>query len=226
MPTMLLKWGVRLLGHRRVPEPCYDFGMSKQYVAASIALLLIASPMIASADQLSDLLAQIQALQNQITNARSSSAQSSGTTNSTCVALARNLARGAKGADVTRLQQFLISNGFLPQGSATGFFGAQTEKAVQGWQAKNGVASAGSGFGSVGPRTRAAIQGSCGGQSRSNVQIQVGKIPRNFLWTSGTLLPPLLYRLRPRTAFELRGVQLGYRRTRQRTHCCFDRLLH
>jgi|GEM_PF-160597 len=50
----------------------------------------------------------------------------------------RDLSAGASGADVTQLQQLLISTGFL-HGGASGTFDAGTAAAVRAWQAKLGV---------------------------------------------------------------------------------------
>lgn len=46
---------------------------------------------------------------------------------------------GAKGDDVTNVQKRLIKLGFL-KGSATGYFGSDTENAVRNFQEKNGLA--------------------------------------------------------------------------------------
>ncbi len=78
-----------------------------------------------------------------------------------CPAISRRLSLGSRGAEVTNLQQFLISQNLLASDSATGFFGRLTQAAVQEWQASNGVVSSGTpsttGFGAVGPKTRAAL---------------------------------------------------------------------
>ena len=50
-----------------------------------------------------------------------------------------NLRRGSKGADVTKLQTFLNSQGY-DCGTADGIFGAKTEAAVRAFQADNGLA--------------------------------------------------------------------------------------
>lgn len=85
---------------------------------------------------------------------------------SSCPSLSRNLSRGVRGADVVSLQQFLIEEGVLAPGNATGLFGPLTEAAVKSWQASHGVVAFGSpsttGWGVVGPKTRAAIFASCG----------------------------------------------------------------
>lgn len=52
------------------------------------------------------------------------------------------LRNGSRGEEVRRLQQALISLGFL-SGSADGIFGRQTEKAVRAFQKKNGLSADG-----------------------------------------------------------------------------------
>ncbi len=78
------------------------------------------------------------------------------------VNLSRNLSYGSQGADVTVLQNFLISKGYLAPGNAIGFFGRLTEAAVKSFQRAEGIVSSGSpqttGYGNVGPGTRARIK--------------------------------------------------------------------
>ena len=64
-----------------------------------------------------------------------------------------NLMAGSKGAEVERLQAFLIEKGFLvlPQGVAKGYYGKVTKMAVVKFQKENGVHA--TGF--FGPLTRA-----------------------------------------------------------------------
>ena len=86
-------------------------------------------------------------------------------TPTSCPVLARTLARGAKGSDVTVLQQFLVARSLLTSDSATGYFGGLTQVAVQKFQASQGLVSSGTpastGYGSVGKMTRAAIGLAC-----------------------------------------------------------------
>ncbi|MBI2610766.1 cupredoxin domain-containing protein [Candidatus Kaiserbacteria bacterium] len=81
---------------------------------------------------------------------------------SSCPLIGRSLKRGAKGDDVTRLQQFLARDtAIYPEALATGYYGPLTEAAVRRWQAKYNIVSSGTpestGYGVVGPRTAAAI---------------------------------------------------------------------
>ena len=74
---------------------------------------------------------------------------------------ARTLYRGLKGDDVSCLQKLLIQENLLSVDSATGFYGALTEAAVQKYQAAHGIVSSGTpettGYGTVGAKTRAAL---------------------------------------------------------------------
>jgi peptidoglycan hydrolase-like protein with peptidoglycan-binding domain len=65
----------------------------------------------------------------------------------------QNLSVGARGAEVTALQQFLIDGGYSIPAGATGYFGAQTRAAVIAFQKARGVAQ----VGNVGPLTRAEL---------------------------------------------------------------------
>jgi hypothetical protein len=120
-----------------------------------------------------------------------SGSSSGGTTSSTsgvsactagsAISLSSNLARGSKGTDVTNLQNFLISKGYLATGNNTGFFGSMTESALQSFQKAQGLVSSGSaattGYGAAGPKTRAAINslsGACAtGTSTEALQAQI-----------------------------------------------------
>jgi len=94
--------------------------------------------------QIAALLAQIQQLQGQLNTGSNVSAN-----------FAHDLTVGSKGADVSALQQILISKGFLTAvASPTGFFGPATKAALAKWQASVGISPA-SGF--FGPKTRAFL---------------------------------------------------------------------
>ncbi len=73
--------------------------------------------------------------------------------------LSSTLKRGNRSADVTRLQQFLIEKGYLEEGSATGYFGPQTEAAVIAFQKDRKLITSknSAGAGLVGPKTRSLI---------------------------------------------------------------------
>jgi peptidoglycan hydrolase-like protein with peptidoglycan-binding domain len=71
--------------------------------------------------------------------------------------LTRTLYFGMRNTDVTTLQNFLISKGYLSQGNASGYFGPLTRQAVQRFQCDKLRICSGTtttGYGVVGPRTR------------------------------------------------------------------------
>ncbi len=121
--------------------------------------------------QVQSILAQIAALQKEW-NALQSPPTTTQTVQTTptvsgaeCPALSRALLSGARGDDVLALQRFLIAEKFLNSEFATGYFGENTQGAVQRLQVAHrlfGAASDGvAGFGVVGPRTRAEIALHC-----------------------------------------------------------------
>jgi PKD repeat protein len=70
------------------------------------------------------------------------------------------------GSQVSALQKFLAQDrSIYPEGEVTGYFGPQTQKAVQRFQARYGIVTSGTpdttGYGSVGARTRTVIQSLC-----------------------------------------------------------------
>ncbi len=106
-------------------------------------------PLTASADTTSDTIAQLQAQIAALTAQLSSLAGSSKASAGAC-GFTRSLSVGAKGDDVTCLQNYLQSTGhFNFAGGATGYFGNVTKNAVAAWQAANGVAPAVGYFGSL-----------------------------------------------------------------------------
>jgi hypothetical protein len=112
--------------------------MTKQFIFGALALILLASPILAVA-----------------------------ATPPSCPTLARTLARGAHGTDVSALQQFL---GVTP---ATGYFGSITAQAVGKLQISRGIVSSAidPSYGFVGPKTRTAIAVSCEQTSNSTPRI-------------------------------------------------------
>lgn len=76
------------------------------------------------------------------------------------VVYTRQLKSGSAGDDVSALQTFLESTGFLimPKGVAKGYFGALTRQAVMKYQKSVGIES----VGIVGPKTRAILNKSIG----------------------------------------------------------------
>lgn len=122
------------------------------FVGFALALSFVVTPVTAKADTTSDLQAQIAALLAQITQLQ---AQISGGA-STSSTFSTDLTLGSTGADVTALQQWLVSKGFLsmPAGVAMGYFGPLTQAAVTAYQTSKGISPA-SGY--FGPITRASV---------------------------------------------------------------------
>jgi peptidoglycan hydrolase-like protein with peptidoglycan-binding domain len=145
--------------------------MQTKILLAGLGVALIAVPFISSAASVSDLqtevaslLSQMQALQVQ--GNTSSSVSVSGSVSSpsmpACPLFGRSLSFGSTGSDVTALQQFLASKGYLNV-SATGYFGALTKAAVGKWQVQSGITtSASAGFGVFGPLSRSYFLKNCG----------------------------------------------------------------
>ena len=106
--------------------------------------------------QINNLLTTIAQLQAQLNALQSSSTvASSPVATSPCV-FNRDLTIGSTGADVTALQQFLVSKGYLimPAATSYGYFGSLTESALAQFQADNGISPA---VGYFGPQTRAVV---------------------------------------------------------------------
>ena len=87
---------------------------------------------------------------------------------SPCATITHNLSYhsrdDATGGDVSTLQDFLQSDGYL-NSDPTGYFGLLTQSAVQAYQQANGILNSGY----VGPITRAAIQAKSCAPDRSSV---------------------------------------------------------
>ncbi|HLD34498.1 MAG TPA: peptidoglycan-binding domain-containing protein, partial [Patescibacteria group bacterium] len=116
-------------------------------VGVAMALVLSLSLVVpkAGAVTIEELLAQIQALQAQLTTLQGSS--SSGT--ATACTFTRSLFLGVRDAQVKCLQQYLNGAGYTVAasgagsvGSETTFFGPATKAAVAKWQAANAVSPA------------------------------------------------------------------------------------
>lgn len=113
--------------------------------AAWLSIGSLAMPLSAGAATIDELLAQIAQLQAQLTALQGSS--SSASTAAKC-SFTKSLTVGSRGSDVTCLQNYLKSGGYL-SASATGYFGSMTKSAVAAWQAANGLTPAAGFFGSL-----------------------------------------------------------------------------
>jgi hypothetical protein len=128
------------------------------FVAAAMVFSLVApAAKAATADelqaQIATLMAQIEALKGTTTTTTTTTA-----TAGACVAIPAPLTLGAKGVNVTALQNALIAAKQSIPAGATGYFGAQTVSALAAWQTANGVAPA---VGYYGPITAAKMAAAC-----------------------------------------------------------------
>lgn len=131
---------------------------------ALVASSFVAFAPAANAQTSADLEAQIKALMAQIAALQASAGGSA----SVNASFNRDLTIGSSGADVTALQNWLISKGFAIAAGATGYFGGQTQAALAKYQASVGITPA---AGYFGPMTRAKVNasgGSTGGSTGGN----------------------------------------------------------
>jgi peptidoglycan hydrolase-like protein with peptidoglycan-binding domain len=110
-------------------------------LASSIIAPITSAQTTSVEAQIQTLLQQVNVLQAQLTNA------------SQPLGFTSDLSNGAKGFEVTGLQQILISQGFLRIISPTGYFGQMTRLAVMDWQRANGLPP----VGRIGPLSRAIL---------------------------------------------------------------------
>src|SRR6185312_3877763 len=153
-------------------------------LAAGAALVLaFAVPASAQTVTVAQLQAQIQALMAQL------SAMQGGSTTSASTGYTFNtdLTVGSTGADVTALQNLLISKGFLtmPAGVAEGYFGALTQSAVAAWQASAGISPA---AGYFGPKSRAAVNAMGGSTTTTTTTTTTGTT--GTVSTTGSITTP------------------------------------
>src|SRR5262249_20448076 len=83
----------------------------------------------------------------------------------------RDLTVGSSGADVTSLQQLLISKGYLAIAAPTGYFGSLTQSAVAKWQAAVGLSPA---AGYFGPKSRAFVNAMSSGSTGNGGSVSRG----------------------------------------------------
>lgn len=127
-------------------------------LGAAMVLSTVAIP--ASAQTTAELTAQINSLLAMIAQLQ---AQIAGTTPGTgaSVMFTSDLTIGSTGAEVTALQQWLVSKGYMvmPAGVAYGYFGPLTQSALAKYQAEAGISPA---VGYFGPITRAKVNAMAG----------------------------------------------------------------
>ncbi len=138
---------------------------TKRIVAGFVGVALaVAFALPAQGATVGELTAQINSLLQTIAALQAQMATLSGGTtggSTTGYVFSTNLTIGSKGADVTALQQILVSKGYLtmPAGVAMGYFGPLTQSAVSKWQAAAGISPT---AGYVGPKSRAALNAMAG----------------------------------------------------------------
>src|SRR3989344_3591593 len=123
--------------------------MLQKIAFAGFGVILLASPLLASADTASDLQAKRDSLLIQATQLRAELAtvimsEPISLLGAACPRLGRRLAFGARGDDVAGLQKVLIGAGVLAAGPPPVFSGPPPQAAVQKLRAANGIASRGS----------------------------------------------------------------------------------
>ncbi len=135
-----------------ITMPIASAALSEDSLQAKIDILL---------RQIAALTARINSIQNQsITTTASETSAPPGIRHRVCGFISRSLSLGAEGDDVSQLQNFLHSEGFLTV-PPTGYYGSLTANAVARWQEREGVSA----LGVFGPLSRARIQSWCGGGS-------------------------------------------------------------
>ena len=132
-------------------------GMVGGVIALSLVFITIPVPR-AEAATYAELQAQIQSLLVQITKlqAQLRAMQNGGLL---CSVPQSDLAIGSRGADVTALQNFLISRGYTIPAGATGYYGTQTQSALRLFQINQGISPA-LGY-NYGQQTRARVTALC-----------------------------------------------------------------
>jgi peptidoglycan hydrolase-like protein with peptidoglycan-binding domain len=137
--------------NKNITKYMKNFSVKVAGMFAVVAFAVTAATPVA-AQSIAELQAMIATLQSQI------AALSGGSSTTTpAFTYTRDLTLGSTGADVTALQTFLESKGFLtmPAGVSKGYFGQLTRTALAQYQTSKGISPA---VGYFGPITRAAVQ--------------------------------------------------------------------
>lgn len=123
------------------------------FAGFALALFFVVTPVTTQAQTTAELQAMINTLLAQIAALQ---AQIGGGSSGSSTTFSADLTLGSTGADVTALQQWLVSKGFLtmPAGVAMGHFGPLTQAAVAAYQTSKGISPA---AGYFGPVTRASV---------------------------------------------------------------------
>lgn len=140
---------------------------TKKALTVAVAFVTIVSMTgVTKAATTEELQAQIAALLAQISSLQASMGTTA--TTGTTYNFTTNLTLGAKGSEVSALQQMLINGGFLNITAPTAYFGSMTKAALVKWQTANGVSPA-SGY--FGPLSRAKANSMTGGSTGGTVVI-------------------------------------------------------
>lgn len=140
-------------------EVVFKFMKLKSKVFAGvvgIAMVLSTVAVPASAQTTAELTAMINSLLAQIAQLQAQVAGGGSTTGGASMMFTKDLTIGSTGSEVTALQQWLTSKGYLvmPAGVAMGYFGNLTKSALAKYQAEAGISPA---AGYFGPMTRAKV---------------------------------------------------------------------
>ncbi len=130
---------------------------SKLFAGAVTVAMVLGVAIPASAQTTAELTAQINSLLAMIAQLQAQlSAQGGSTTSGASVVFTKDLTIGSTGSEVTGLQQFLVSKGYLvmPAGVSMGYFGNLTKSSLAKYQADHGISPA---AGYFGPITRSSI---------------------------------------------------------------------
>lgn len=128
-------------------------------VGITMALSAVAIP--AGAQTTAELTAQINAMLATIAQLQAQLAAKGGVSTGASVMFTSDLTIGSTGSEVTALQQWLVTKGYLvmPAGAAYGYFGNLTKMALAKYQAEAGISPA---AGYFGPMTRAKVNAMAG----------------------------------------------------------------
>jgi peptidoglycan hydrolase-like protein with peptidoglycan-binding domain len=129
--------------------------IKKLVIGLAVVVMVFGVAVSAKAATIEELQAMIASLTAQIAALSGGSTAGSLTT-----APVPPLTVGSSGAQVTALQNWLISNGYQIPAGATGYFGAQTQAAVKAYQVNKAISPAVGYYGSI---TAASVQASLAG---------------------------------------------------------------
>ncbi len=155
-------------------------------VGLTMVLSTVAIP--ASAQTTAELTAQINSLLAMIAQLQAQVAGGSSSSSSSCAMFTSDLTVGSTGSQVSDLQKWLVSKGYLvmPAGVSYGNFGSLTRAALAKYQAEAGISPA---AGYFGPMTRAKLNAMCstGSSSTTGGTTNSGSTGISTVGAEGTL---------------------------------------